>query len=155
MVLELQRPVTRSENNEEELTVDFTRRYTLAEFEELELPETDDEGDEVEYELIKGFIVAKKSGPGAEHGAVMSTLATMLNNFAGVTAGENKKGRVFTGSNSNLGIEANVIPDLCFVLDERMTTPFTGSINVAPDIIAEINSPTDTTERIQEKIEQY
>jgi hypothetical protein len=50
---------------------DFERDYTLEEFFTLDLPEYDEDGDEVDYELWQGKIVAKKSGTSARHAAVI------------------------------------------------------------------------------------
>lgn len=136
--------------------IDLGRYYSLEEFLELEdLPETDEEGDPVDYELIRGKLVAKKSGPGGEHGEIVARVAAYLNLSAGMLAGEKQVGRVFSGGSCNLGQDSNVIPDVCFVLKTRLPDPFKGPIPVAPDLVVEINSPTDTTERIQEKIELY
>lgn len=45
--------------------------------------------------------------------------------------------------------------DVCFVLNGRLPTSFSGPIPVAPDLIVEVNSPSDTLERIHNKLESY
>ena len=67
--------------------------YTVAEFLELDLPETDQEGYPVEYELIRGEIMAKQAGPGGEHGEIVSKLDHELRLYAGKGTDESRQGR--------------------------------------------------------------
>lgn len=128
----------------------FERNYTLAEFLELELAE------DYDYELWRGRLVAKpKSGISAEHGKVVASLTEYLRSYSR----EHQLGTVFSAASTILGsTEANptyVAPDVCFVAAERLPTQLKGPISVAPDLVVEVHSPTDSTEKIQEKIELY
>ncbi len=129
--------------------------YTVEEFLNLEWDD-DDDGD---YELIRGEIVAKpKSGRCGEHGEIISRLSYYLEAYAGAGAGDEKPGWFFTSASSNLGRPAGssyVEPDYCFVLTERISEKFSGAIPVAPDLVVEVNSPSDTTQKIYNKLEAY
>ncbi len=129
--------------------------YTVEEFLNLNLPDDDDN----EYELIRGRLVAKpKGGVSGEHGDMVARITTELNVFAGVRAGEKSLGKVYSGASSNLGLSQGrsyVEPDVCFVLKDRTPPKFKGPIPVAPDLVIEVWSPSDTTEKIQNKIEAY
>ena len=48
-----------------------------------------------------------------------------------------------------------MIPDLAFVKKNRLPVRFTGPIPVAPDLIAEVNSPTDTLRKMRTKIQAH
>jgi len=125
--------------------------YTVQEFLELDLPD-----DDYEYELVGGRIVARpKSGVSAKHGKIVAKLSLYLGNYAkdGPTYGT-----VYSGASCTLGREdgANYVePDVCFVLAGRTPDDFSGPIPVAPDLVVEVNSPSDTTERIHNKLENY
>jgi Uma2 family endonuclease len=44
---------------------------------------------------------------------------------------------------------------VCFVLTETCPNDFEGEIPVAPDLVVEVNSPSDTDERRFEKLQAY
>jgi len=46
-------------------------------------------------------------------------------------------------------------PDVAFVKAGRVPNRFAGAIPAVPDLVAEINSPSDDGEHIREKIEIY
>ena len=48
-----------------------------------------------------------------------------------------------------------LIPDIAFVKSGRIPERFAGAIPAVPDLVAEINSPSDDGLHIQEKIEIY
>jgi Uma2 family endonuclease len=129
--------------------------YTVEEFLELDL--FDDE--ENIYELIEGKIVARpKSGVSAKHGRVAQIVGHYLEQFAGLGAGDKLQGQVFQGASTNLGRTDSgsyLIPDVCFVKNGRLPDDFEGAIPLVPDIIIEVNSPSDTTEKIHAKLEAY
>lgn len=131
------------------------KNYTVAEFLELGLLEDA----ETVYELIKGKIVGKpKAGISARHGRVVQLLGYFIEKFAGVEAGEQAQGKVFAGASCTLGREegANyVIPDVCFVRNGRLPNDFDGPLPLVPDLIIEVHSPSDTTEKIHLKLETY
>ena len=57
---------------------------------------------------------------------------------------------------ANLTKASYVIPDVSlFLASTQLPTKFNGPIPALPELVAEINSPTDTTERIHDKIEIY
>ncbi len=129
--------------------------YTVEEFLNLEWPDDD----ENEYELIGGRIVANLQGSSSGfYGDVSGRICTEFNNFAGSTAGEKRTGTAFVGSSTTLGQpqgKNNPKPDVCFVLKGRAPENFSGPIPVAPDIVVEVNSPSDTDERRFEKLQAY
>lgn len=136
-----------------EPVIDFERTYTVEEFLKLQWPDDDNN----EYELIRGKLVACESpGPSAEHGEIVTNLSSHLNTFA--TANEDKVGKVYGGSACTLGRPKGsnyVVPDVAFVAAGRTPPKFTGPVPVAPDLVVEVNSPSDTLERIHDKIEAY
>jgi len=135
-----------------ELTPKF---YRVAEFLNLE---TADEDDDI-YELIEGEVVAKpKSGISGKHGKVASKIDYYLQAHAGEGAAEKGLGEVYVGASTNLGQPEGsnyFVPDVCFVLEGRTPEDFPGAIPVAPDLVVEVNSPSDTEENIDSKIQAY
>lgn len=128
--------------------------YTVKEFLALEWP---NDG-ENEYELIEGEIVAGQGVTSGPHGDVVTRIATALNVFAGPAARANRRGRIFSGSSTNLGKpEGKNLPkpDVSFVLNDTYAAEFEGPIPVAPDIVVEVNSPSDTDERRFAKLKAY
>lgn len=129
--------------------------YTVKEFLELEWPD-DDEND---YELIGGEIVAKSSGStSGKHAEIAGTITHYLKAFGDVKIGQQKLGRVYAGGSTNLGQSQGSYlpkPDVCFVLNDRTPSDFDGPIPVAPDLVVEVWSPSDTTEIIHNKVEAY
>ncbi len=125
-----------------------TRKTTLAEF--LEMPDDD----EAEYELVKGEMVEMPKGNvSGRHGKVLVKMSHFLfeythKNDLGTVYGE--AGCTFQDDDQNY-----LRPDLAFVAKGRTPDDFDGPIPVAPDLVVEINSPSDTTERIYNKIEAY
>lgn len=132
------------------------RRFTVEEFLSL----TDIDGDEnfyENYELINGKIVAKRkiNGPSGRHGEVISNLDFALKAFVRQQPFE-QQGRTFATSPCTIGTDDYLIPDLSFVAAGRITEKdFSGVIPVVPDLVAEVNSPTDTIEQIHDKVEIY
>lgn len=131
--------------------IDFERTYTLEEFLNLDLP------DDYEYELVKGKLVARdKTGSSGRHAEIIGVLMQQLRNYKD---DHSQGSRVFSQGPCNLGRngpEASwVEPDVSFVVEGRFPDEFEGPIPVAPDLIAEVWSPSDTTRKIQDKIEDY
>ena len=138
--------------------IDFDRTYTLDEFLNLDLP--GEENDTVQYELIEGKLLATpKIGASSRHSRIATRLATRLDLFAGEMAGDKRSGTVYTYGPTKLGQTdpkaSWVEPDVFFVLDSRVPLKVDGPIPVAPDIVVEIWSPSDSTRKIQTKIEAY
>ncbi len=141
-----------AELTEPAFPLDFERNYTLKEFLLLDLPE-----DDYDYELLRGKLrVRKKGGLSAEHGKITGRLLQQLNNF--LDAAPNL-GLAYDQAACTLGVadpEASwVEPDVSFVAAGRTPAHFKGPLPVAPDFVIEVNSPTDTTEKIQEKMDTY
>lgn len=115
-------------------------------------------GDEAEdYELIGGKIVPReKPGPGAEHGEIINKLGFHLELYANRNG--SKHGRIFSASACLLGRPQGsnwVIPDISYVLSDRLPAKFSGPLPVAPDLVVEVNSPSDNLERMRNKIDEY
>ncbi len=130
-----------------------TKKLTVKQF--LALDEIDgDENFYENYELINGEIVAKtkKKGPSGRHGEVINNLGSELRNFVKA----DKLGRVFVTSPCAFSENNYYIPDVAFVARGRITVlDFEGTVPVIPDLVAEVNSPSDTIEQIHNKIEVY
>lgn len=139
------------------MTVETTEKlYTVEEFLALELPEDENE-DNYEYQLIGGWIVRQGTTSG-KHGDIVTRVATALNLFGGVAAGEQRIGTVYSGSSTDLGNPKGQNypkPDVCFVLKGNGPVDFEGAIPVAPDLVIEVNSPSDTDARRFEKLQAY
>ncbi len=125
--------------------------YTVEEFLNLDLPDDDAN----EYELIEGRLVAKpKGGVSGPHGRVVFRLSGKIDSFLET----NPIGEGFAGASTNLGQTQGrnyVEPDVCFVAAGRILSDFSGSIPVAPDLVVEVWSPSDTTQKIHDKIIEY
>ncbi len=129
--------------------------YTVEEFLNLDLPGDENNGDTIQYELVRGRIVGRpKKGLGLKHGRASSNLDHYLVGFVKA----NELGFVSTTTSTNLGrsVGSNYVePDVCFVAKGRIPNDADGLIPVAPDLVVEVNSPSDTTLKIHTKIEEY
>ncbi len=149
MSIQLERPL-------ENPLLDFERTYTVDEFLDLDWPDDD----ETEYELIGGRIVPKErpGGPSAKHSRIVNLVGYYLEGYAGVGAGANQLGKVYSDGPTNLGRPkgSNYLkPDVCFVAEGRTQSNFPGPIPVAPDLAVEVISPTDVWSEIIDKVTQY
>ena len=112
------------------------------------------------FELVKGKIVPKGGRfetampTGAKHGAVTDELETRISNFVR----ENNLGRVFAAETGFILAEGTVRGiDISFVGNEKLAEfgiPGT-FFPTAPDLAVEVISPGNTSDEIQEKIEEY
>ncbi len=129
--------------------------YTIEEFLALSLSGDENDGDTIQYELVRGEIGARpRSGTSGEHGRIVARLGHFLDTYAD----EHNLGRVYTQASCTLGRPEGsnwVEPDISFVATGRTLAHFSGSIPVAPDLVIEVNSPGDTIERIHNKLEAY
>jgi len=146
------------------IAADEGRYYTLAEFYAWLKQNEDD----VQYELINGVIIEKdksdSAGPSGRHGEIMSKLSFYLT----AHSLPNNLGRVFTDApfqfKDDIGTDEGsqkkrksncLIPDVSFVKAGRVPEVFNGPVPAIPDLVAEIDSPSDSLERIGDKIEIY
>jgi Uma2 family endonuclease len=111
-------------------------------------------GDIGPCELIDGRIVSMSPASG-RHGAIEALLTAELTAFVR----RRKLGRVVNG---DTGFFTRRNPDrvrgadVAFVSTDRLPRmPPTGFLDVAPELVVEIVSPTDTWEDLREKIEEY
>lgn len=129
------------------------KKYSLNEF--LSLGEADSDPDFYQnYELINGEILPTESklGPSERHGEVLSNLDTALKNYVK----SKQLGRVFAAAAFDINLaDSYVIPDVAFVAAGRIPAKFEGMVPAVPDLVAEINSPSDITEKISNKIQLY
>lgn len=105
-------------------------------------------------ELVRGELRVTPP-PGPRHGIVWANLTTLLNEHvrkAGL-------GRVFTESSFELVELPRTVraPDVAFVREERLHSGALSSptLKLAPDLAAEILSPSETASRLDEKLDDY
>lgn len=105
-------------------------------------------------ELVKGRIVPK-SPTGGEHGLIEFRFAKSLDDFVG----KKKLGWVLTGE---VGIYTGRNPDtvrgadVLFISKDRLATrPKKGFLDVAPELVIEIFSPTDNWKEMECKVQEY
>ena len=110
-------------------------------------------GDIGPWELIDGRIVAM-SPTGDEHGTIEFNLGSELRAFVR----QNNLGRVTGGE---VGIYIRRRPDtiraadVVFVSAERLARPVKGFLDVAPELVVEIMSPSDRWQDIRSKLDDY
>jgi Uma2 family endonuclease len=121
------------------------RLYTLAEFEALP-----DDGNK--YELDRGELITMPP-PKREHGLVVVKIARVVGNFAE----EHDLGEVVSEVGYLLSEDPAVVraPDVAFTSKARLTPPDGQYDKVAPDLVIEVASPSNTADEFQLKIEQY
>ena len=111
-------------------------------------------GDIGPCELIDGRIVPM-SPTGGEHGTIESELGFALRHFAR----QHRLGRVMTGE---VGIYTRRNPDrvrgadVVFLSRERWPdSPPKGFLEVAPDLVVEVMSPSDRWQDVRQKLAEY
>jgi Uma2 family endonuclease len=121
------------------------KTYTFAEFKELE-----DDGKL--YELVRGELI-EMAGPSPRHGVVVSNLARHIGNFLA----DKPIGQDFTMCSFSILPAENTarVPDLSFISKERLPEDLDEAGEIVPDLVVEIISPSETSEKIQEKVEEY
>ncbi len=130
-------------------------RLTVDEFLALE----DVDGDEYffeHYELIRGKIVPKrKPNPSGRHSEIIGNLTAALGNFVNKQK-EGERGRIFPEGPAKIAEDDYFIPGVAYVTAGRIEQKdFEGVIPVFPDLVMEVNSPSDTQKQIYDKIEDY
>lgn len=111
--------------------VDMTRTYTPAEFEAL--PQFDEL-----YELVNGKLV-KKPMPGDDHGRIARIIMKRYDRLDP----DEKLGRLWSATTFDVGTGWMPIPDLGFMVAERVPPRSSRSVKGVPDLVVEIHSPTD------------
>ncbi len=108
------------------------------------------------YELFRGELIPMAPPPGALHGSVTNRLATFISSHVL----EHDLGECFTaGTGFLLEREPDTVlaPDFAFVAKDRMpeAIPERGYIPVAPDLVVETRSPSDTAREAQLKADLW
>ncbi|NWJ98713.1 MAG: Uma2 family endonuclease [Chloroflexi bacterium] len=113
--------------------LDLSRTYTAAEFETLE------DGED-HYELVEGKLV-EMPPTGDRHGRISKRLVKHLLAFDP----DEKLGQVWFTTGVKLD-EKNVLePDLTFIIANRIPSESNAALNIIPDLIVEIWSPSDVS----------
>jgi Uma2 family endonuclease len=112
-------------------TVDQQRTYTPEEFENL--PEFEEL-----YELVKGKPV-KKPMPGDDHGRIARAIMKQYDRYDP----DEKIGTLWNDTTFNVGTGWMPIPDLGFMVAEKVPPRSPKSVKGVPDLVVEIHSPTD------------
>jgi Uma2 family endonuclease len=110
---------------------DLGRTYTPEEFEAL--PQFDEL-----YELVDGKLV-KKPMPGDAHGRIAKRIDRKLAAFDPAE----KSGLMWRDTSFDVGTGWLPIPDLGFIVAERVPREREKSVKGVPDLVVEIHSPTD------------
>lgn len=110
-------------------------------------------GDGRKYELIRGVLV-EKMPTGRPHAIIVVMIATVLNIFAGprnfgeVVAGE-------PGYLLEIGPDTVRAPDVAWVAPGRVPEGTIGYPNLAPDLVVEVKSPSNSYPDMQRKAEMW
>ena len=115
-------------------------KMTLEEFLESDL-----EG----YEYIKGELIPMPP-TSVEHGYISVNLSSLLHLYVR----ENQLGRVLSETGFRVG-ERVLIPDIAFILTNRIPNDPSKASPVPPDLAVEVVSPSDTLRRVEEKVFAY
>jgi Uma2 family endonuclease len=111
--------------------ISFERTYTIAEFEALP-----DDGNY--YELIDGKLVMSPPA-GDEHGRIGDKLVKVIH----LLDPEDKLGRVWQTTRFRISLTFGPAPDVAFVVATRVPPRSKGAVEVVPDLVVEIHSPSD------------
>jgi Uma2 family endonuclease len=110
------------------------------------------EDDGNRYELVRGELI-EMSRPSGEHGQIQFQIAWLLKNL--VTP--NKLGWV--GGESGIVTERDPDtvrgPDVYFYSIARLAKPPKGFIELPPDLVVEVISPSDTRPAMRKKVREY
>jgi Uma2 family endonuclease len=111
--------------------LDLEQTYTPEEFENL--PEFNEL-----FELVDGKLV-KKPMPGDEHGRIARFIMKRYDRLDP----DEKLGRLWSATTFDVGTGWMPIPDLGFMVAERVPSKSPKSVKGVPDLVVEIHSPTD------------
>lgn len=106
------------------------------------------------YELTQGELI-EISPPGAEHGRIAFNLGLLL----GQHVKRHKLGQMYAAETGFcLARDPDTVraPDVAFVAAERLPAQAPkGYLDLAPDLVAEVVSPTDDPDAVQAKIAEW
>lgn len=126
---------------------DLERIYTNEEFEALP-------SEYERFELIDGRLVEKMPG-GDQHGRI----ARRLDYALGIYALDNGLGETWRDTTFRIAPGFEPIPDLAFIMAERVPAETSGVATVRPDLAVEVHSPRDlasaTNRATAHKITEY
>jgi len=106
------------------------------------------------YELTEGRLI-EMSPPGSEHGLIVNTINYFVTDFVR----HKKLGKVFaaeTGFRLSRKPDTVRAPDVAFVSSARLPKPLPkGYMDLAPDLVVEVVSPSDDADDMQLKIKEW
>ena len=105
--------------------------------------------DDMKRELIRG-VLTEDMPPGYEHGVVEFRIGRLLGNFAE----DNDFGEVLTGDSGFVlerGPDTVRGPDVAWVGPGRIESRVVGFAELAPDLVVEVRSPSDSQRHMAER----
>jgi Uma2 family endonuclease len=122
-----------------------TKLWTVEDVEQI--PE-----DEFRYALIRG-VLHRMPPPKARHGRIVSAVGRHLGNFVA----EHRLGVIYDQSGFILERDPDTLlgPDLSFVTSDRVPVDEDAYPELAPDLVIEVASPSQTGPSIEEKANLY
>ena len=113
-------------------------------------------GSDDRYELVKGVLVPMSPPPAPEHGEIASTIDFLVGSFVR----PRRLGRTFaaeTGFRLHRNPDTVRAADFAFVARGRITRDMDLShyIDLAPDLVAEVVSPSDSEAEVLAKVREY
>lgn len=129
-------------------TITHKKLLTAEEFYQLPSPQ-----DGSQQELVRGEIITMPP-PGGMHGVCCNKAGRRLGNFVE----DNDLGSVTsndTGFVTERGPDSVRGPDIAFWSKERLPVVPVGYIEVAPDLLVEVLSPSNTSKQIRAKLKEY
>ena len=105
------------------------------------------------YELVKGELLTM-SPSGGEHGFIVINLSAPLAIFVRT----NRLGFVFgaeTGFWMEHAPDTVLAPDISFIRGDRLETVSTGYLEIVPDLVVEVISPSESKRKVEKKTAQW
>ena len=128
----------------------ITQKKLLTAEEFFLLPEPEDGS---QQELVRGEIITMPP-PGGMHGVSCNKAGRRIGNFVE----DNDRGTVTsndTGFITERGPDSVRGPDIAYWSKERLTEVPVGYIEIPPDMLVEVLSPSNTSKQIRTKIKEY
>ena len=104
---------------------------------------------DMKRELVRGVLI-EEMPPGDEHGALVAHIAWLFTSYCY----ENDYGQMRAGdSGFVLERDPDTVrgPDLAWVAPERLAAPVRGYAELAPDLVVEVRSPSDSQRHMAER----